>query len=219
MSMICRVLGLTPAQMDVLRATPSLVSRLVRVAEDDHHTRRFDFDELLKHMSPERRKQFEANRAMLEAVAKKAEVQMAEARERIAPLGPFEPSLSLEKSWHMLHYLFTGHVGTSSAPGDLLMTGEEMGDDVGYGPARLHGPAETRDFSRFLETQDLARLQARVNLQEMNRLRIYAIPFGPGSDAEYGNELRNEVGLYFPRLRDYAREMSDKGNGLLTWVS
>jgi Domain of unknown function (DUF1877) len=119
----------------------------------------------------------------------------------------------------MLHYLFTGHVGTSSAPGDLLLTGEDLGDDVGYGPARLHGPTETRDFSRFLEMQDLARLQARVNLREMDRQGVYAMPFGSGSDAENESELRNEVGRYFPLLRDYVRKMSEKGNGLLAWVS
>jgi hypothetical protein len=94
-----------------------------------------------------------------------------------------------------------------------------MGEDVGYGPARLHRPTDTRDFSHFLETQDLARLQARVNLQEMSRLRVYAMPMGSGSAAEHERELRDEVGFYFPRLRDYVGRMSDKGNGLLVWVS
>jgi hypothetical protein len=212
MSMICRVLALTPAQMDVLRATPSLVTNVALVAHNEQHKARLD--ELMERMSPEQRKRLETNRNAFES-----NPVIAEARERIAPHGPFEPALSLEKSWHMLHYLLTGHLGTLSAPGDLLLTGEEVGDDLGYGPARLHGPVETRNLSRFLETQDLAGLQARVNLREMDQLGVYAMPFGSGSDAEHENELRNEIGFYFPRLRDYVRKASDKGNALLVWVS
>jgi len=218
MSMICWVLGLTPAQISALRATPSLVSNLVLVIHDDESKARFD--EAIKGMSPEQRKQRETNRATFEGSPERRESQarLAEARERVAALGPFEPALDLVKSWHILHYLFTGHVGPASAPGDLLLTGEGLGEDVGYGPARLHGPTETRDFSRFLETQDLARLQARVNRREMDRLGVYAHPFGPTSDAEHESEVRDAVGYYFPLLRGYVRKMSDKGNGLLVWV-
>jgi hypothetical protein len=50
------------------------------------------------------------------------------------------------------------------------MTGQELGDDMGYGPARLHSPAETKDFSRFLDTQDLANLQARISRREFSPL-------------------------------------------------
>jgi hypothetical protein len=158
MSLICWVLGVTPAQIGALRAMPSLASNLVLVAQEDHFKARFD--EAVKRMSPEQRKQFETNRAKFEAdpAAKEAQARHTEARERIVGLGPFEQAVSLEKSWHILHYLFTGHVGPSSAPGDLLLTGEDLGDDVGYGPPRLHDETTTRDFSRFLEIQDLPRL-------------------------------------------------------------
>jgi hypothetical protein len=53
----------------------------------------------------------------------------------------------------------------------------------------------------------------------MSRLGIYSIPMGPGSDSESEKELRDEVGFYFPLLRDYVRKISDKGGGLLVWVS
>ena len=183
---------------------------------DDLH--RAYMEELTRRMSPEQRIRHEATQAELEAVLKELHAQVAEAREHIAALGFFERAISLEKSWHILHYLFTGHAGSASAPGDLLLTGEAVGDDGGYGPARLHGPTQTQEFSRFLKAQDLARLQARVDFEQMGRLGILYSPRGPGSDAEF-QMIRDEVGFYFPLLRDYVGAMSDKGNGLLVWVS
>ena len=70
---------------------------------------------------------------------------------------------------------------TSKGPGDALLTGEELGDDLGYGPARLHDEKETRDFARFLETLDVPRLRERVNYRDMLRLGIYSMPTGRGS--------------------------------------
>jgi Domain of unknown function (DUF1877) len=225
MGIVCRVLGVTPAQIGALRATPSLASGLVIAALGDHASYMARFDGALQRVPPEHRAEFEARRAELEAQSRAAieasplAKQIAEARERIAVLGSIEQALDLEKSWHILHYSYTGSMHPTGTPGDLLMTGEELGEDVGYGPPRLHGPAATRNFSRFLEAQDLKRLQARVDLKKMDATGVYGVPMGPGSPAEYEKELREVVGYYFGRLRAYVRGMADKGNGLLTWMS
>ncbi len=212
MSMIYWVLGLSPAQISALRATPALAGDLVMVTLNEGFTARFA--EALKRMSDDQRKQFEAA-----TKAARSAPGVSEAGERLAALRPFEEPLSLEKSWHMLHYLLTGSLGPTGGPGDLLLTGEELGTDVGYGPPRVHNPPAVQAFSQFLDAQELARLQARVDYGEMSRLGVYAMPGGSGSAAEYERMLRDNVAYYFPLLRDYARGMSDKGNGLLTWVS
>jgi hypothetical protein len=219
MSMICRVLGLSPAQIKAVRAAPSLASDLAKVTDHDQLQARLD--EAAKRLSPEQRRAIEAPyRAALETPgAKEAQARIAEARARLSGIGPFEQALSLEKSWHILHYLMTGHVDPSNAPGDALLTGEDLGEDVGYGPARLHDPPQVLEFSRFMEALDLPRLEERVNLREMMRVGVYAMPMGPGSDAEDENELRAEVDRYFPRLRDYVARMSAKQFGLLVWLS
>jgi Domain of unknown function (DUF1877) len=151
--------------------------------------------------------------------AKETQVRISEAQARLASIGPFEQALSLEKSWHILHYLFTGHIDASNAPGDALLTGEDLGEDVGYGPARLHDETKTREFGHFLATLDLAQLQARVNFQKMARLGVYSMPMGPRSDAQYESELRAEVAHHFPLLRGYVTDMSARKYGLLIWVS
>ena len=195
MSMICWVLGLSPAQIKALRATPSLASDVAMVAV---------LDEMTKTMPPEKRQAFQQ--------------RMSEARARLAPIGPLEQALSIEKSWHMLHYLFTGHVDASDAPGNALLTGQAVGENLGYGPARLQDESRTREFGQFLAKADVARLQARVNFQEMTRLKVYSMPGGPGSPAQHESELRAEVAQYFPLLRDYVGRMAAKKYGLLIWI-
>src|SRR5262245_47042832 len=137
MSMICSVLGVTPAQIHALRAKPVLVSKLALVARID--LLRSHLDELTQRMSAEQRAQFDASQAQFAGtpVAKEAEASVANARTALGPLGPLERALSLEKSWHMLHYLFTGHVGTWR-PAERLPNSKELGEDAAYGPDRLY---------------------------------------------------------------------------------
>jgi hypothetical protein len=209
MSIVCWVMGVTPAQIATLRATPLLVGSLIKVALDEHFKMRFE--ELIKRMSPAQIRKFEANQV--------PPLADAGARSQVASLGVLEPAITLEKSWYMLHYLFTGHVGLGNAPGDLLLTGEELGDDLGYGPVRLHTEMATRDFRHFLDRQQVELLQGRIDLKEMRRLGVYAMPLGSGSDEEYTMELRSDVALFFTLLRDYVRKEADKGNGLLLWFA
>jgi hypothetical protein len=197
MGMVCWVLELAPAQIDALRTTPSLTPDLVEVVQMQQTGGRID--EFLKAF-PERG------------------ALLAKARERISALRPLEPGLCLEKSWHILHYLLTGHIGPANAPGDLLLTGEGLGEDLGYGPVRLHAPPATRAFDVFLQSQDVSRLQARLNLGEMRLANVY-LPFGKEQDNVYEAELRNEIGTFFSLLRDYVRKASDRGDGLLVWIS
>jgi hypothetical protein len=220
MSMMCGMMGLSSIQMTAVRARPRLANDFVRVAQDDQVRSRLD--EATKRMPPERRAALEAQmRASLDAMPemRRRQAQIAEARTQLAELGPLERALDLQKSWHMLHYLFTGHVDGSDAPGGALMTGEPIGEDMGYGPARLQDEKTTRDFNGYLGTLDLPQLQARVDLSEMNRIGVYAMPMGPGSDAQYEAELRAEIARYFPLLRDYVSAMTEKRNGVLIWVS
>jgi Domain of unknown function (DUF1877) len=218
MSMICWMLGLSRTQITALRANPSLASDLAGLAQDEQFQARRAA--VMSQLPPEKREAAEARyRALMERMPKEAEARKAAARTRLEPIGPFEQALDLEKSWHILHYLFTGQVDDAQAPGDALLTGEELGDDVGYGPPRLHDENETRDFARFLSALDVARLQERLNYREMLGARVYSMPMGPRSDAEFEAELRAEVRVYFPRLREYVVRMAAKQDGLLIWLS
>src|SRR5438477_6108886 len=99
MSMICWVLGLTPAQIGALRSSPSLATDLASVIPDRYFENRRA--EWMSRMPPEKRAEAEAERqAQLAGMPgfKEAQRRNAEARARLDRIGPFERALDLEKS-------------------------------------------------------------------------------------------------------------------------
>jgi hypothetical protein len=110
-------------------------------------------------------------------------------------------SCGVVTSWRLLHFVSVGDVSTVGSLADLLLSGE----NVGCGSARLHGEAQTRELSRFLDAQGVEWLLCANGMPEW----------------EFNDEkdLREEVDRHFPRLRDYVRAMADKGNGLVVLVS
>ena len=197
--MIGSVLGMTPAQIKVLRATPSLVHDLALVVHD--HRWKALYEDVLQHAPAGRRDELEARQVRFgqSPAGRAAAAREAAAHLAIESLGALESALSLETSWRLLHFVLVGDVSTNGSLGDLLLNGESLGSS---GSARLHDEAQTRELSRFLEAQDVEWL-----------LRAHDMPQWQGSDHE--GDLREEVGRHFPRLCDYVRAMADKGNGLV----
>lgn len=128
----------------------------------------------------------------------------------VLPDGTEESGLSLEKSWHVLHYLLTGKPEEAPPPlGNAILGGREIGPDLGYGPARFLNPEEVRDVSLALSritAQDLAR---RFDLPAMIAAHIY-----PVRDE---NEL--EIAQpYFEQLARYYSEAAAAGHAMLLYV-
>lgn len=221
MGMRCSLLGLTRAQMTTLKDSPSLVANLTDVVQSDAFDR--EFAEEMNHLPPDKRELAEANkrksdqRPEMEAL----NAQTEEHRKRLHALMPFQPALDLDKSWHILHYLMTGHSGfeATNEPGDGLLGGDEIGPDLGYGPARLLDVTGTRRFADFLRTQNVAALDSRIRYAEMMRLQIYGMPGGAGDVTEFESQIRELVVNYFPLLNDYVLAMAAKGDGLLIWIT
>jgi hypothetical protein len=200
--MICSVLGLTPAQINALRAAPSLVSDLGLVVHD--HRWKALLSDVLEHAPADRRGELEERQARFEQspAGREAAEREAEAHSAIARLGTLESALSLVTSWRLLHFVSVGDVGAVGSLADLLLSGESV---AGCRSARLHGEAQTRELSRFLDAQGVEWL-----------LCANGMPEWEFSDVK---ELREEVDRHFPRLRDYVRAMADKGNGLVVLMS
>jgi hypothetical protein len=138
---------------------------------------------------------------------------------RVSPLGAIAQPLVLEKSWHILHYAFTGEAEPTGSPGSMLLEGDEVGEDIGYGPPRLLDPQSTKTFADFLAQQTVEELQARANYAAMKTASIYGLPMGGGDDARHEDAVRREIAAYFPPLRDYVVATAAKNNGLLLWLA
>ena len=124
--------------------------------------------------------------------------------------------LDLHKSWHVLHYLFTGDADAGRPPADALLGGRELGEDMGYGPSRLHEPEATADFARFLAPLTADTLRRRIDFGRMSSLGIYCCGDEDDGSAE---ELVDDVDHYFPLLQSFAAEAASDGNGMLVWLS
>ncbi len=124
--------------------------------------------------------------------------------------------LDLHKSRHVLHYLFNGEVDGGLPPANALLGGRELGEDMGYGPPRLHEPAATAAFARFLAPLTVAELQRRIDIRRMSELGIYCCE---DEDEGSAGELRDDVGHYFPLLQTFVAEAAKNGNGMLVWLS
>jgi hypothetical protein len=126
------------------------------------------------------------------------------------------PVVDLHKSWHMFHFLFTGRAEGGSPPGSLLMEGgEEVGEDLGYGPARLIGPADTAAFANFIGALSVDELKARLDGPPMAALSIY-----PGFEAaDAVEEYADDVEHYFPKLRDHLAAAAAAREAVLVWLS
>lgn len=148
------------------------------------------------------------------ALQRELERQIAAAS--AAPATDPERVLDLHKSWHVLHYLFTGKADGGIPPADALLGGRELGEDMGYGPVRLHEPAATAAFARFLAPLTVEELQGRIDLPRMSELEVYCCEHGDEGSAD---EIREDVAHVFPPLQRFVASAAANGNGLLLWLS
>jgi hypothetical protein len=136
-----------------------------------------------------------------------------------APAGPAParpPVVDLHKSWHMFHFLFTGRASGGTPPASLLMEGgEEIGEDLGYGPARLLDPAATAALAAFVAPLTVDELKRRLDGERMAALSIYPAFDATDAAEEYGEDVQH----YFPLLRDHFAAAAAAREATLVWLS
>jgi hypothetical protein len=83
--------------------------------------------------------------------------------------------LSIDKAWHGVHYLLCGKVEPGSdLASQAVMGGTEVGEDLGYGPARYFDGAKVAAIALELSRPNLeAEMTARWDPAQMATLGIY----------------------------------------------
>lgn len=212
MGMRGHVRQITSAEMDRLQRNPKTVKDLVhgKVRKNAADTK----------AAMERAQQIAMNaRASLDlsdpAEQEKVRAEILKVLEGAGVMlqdGPTENGLNLEKSWHVLHYLLTGKADEAEAPlGNALLGGNEIGDDLGYGPARFLTPEQVREVATALAKISKEDLHRRFNLEAMIAANIY--PCKPNGEDEL--ELAQH---YFEHLSNYYSDAAATGNAMLLWI-
>mgnify|MGYP003581422094 CR=1 FL=1 len=120
--------------------------------------------------------------------------------------------LDVDKSWHGIHFLLTGSAWEGDAPLKwVVLAPTEIGEDVGYGPARILKPPEVAEVSKALVPITVDQLRVRYDCEVMNKSEIY--PQGwAHDDADYilGN---------FEDLKKLYESAARRSMGIIQWLN
>lgn len=126
-----------------------------------------------------------------------------------------DPELDLDRSWHGLHYLLTGtawEIGDGA--GAAILGGNEIGEDGGYGPARLLGAETVRMVATALDALDVETLRARFDPDAMVAADIYPNAWASGTD-----EFDSYLAWNFAELRRFYRTAAANGQAVLLAIT
>jgi len=96
-----------------------------------------------------------------------------------------------------------------------VLGGEDLGEDLGYGPARFLTPEQVEDVAATLRTVDVDELASKYAPEEMELAEIY-----PGviwvKDSENALEYVLEN---YERLVEFYSAAAERGDGMILWIA
>ncbi len=123
--------------------------------------------------------------------------------------------LSLEKSWHGLHFVLTETAWEGRPPLDFLASGGvPVGDeDVGYGPARILDPEGVTALDEALTEIEQSDFHRNFDPIALSDAAIY-----PQIWDEPVEDLKQEYGGYLQEMKAHVRRASKSGQALLVAI-
>jgi len=231
MSMQAGLRRITPALAERLAAEPALVRAVIAGRTGDEPLPATDLDAFLSLLPSHMRLMLdEMAPDMLAAYMAEAERMLADmppalheqiaaarrtdARKGEASLDPGDlgSELSLEKAWHGVHRLLCGTPDEAPPPlGDAVLGGDAVGEDLGYGPARVLDPARVAAVAAALRAISVDEIAGRFDAVRLDADGVY-----PAGWAEQGRRewLRDE----YSRLRTFYLEAATEGSWVLLWL-
>lgn len=123
--------------------------------------------------------------------------------------------IDVDKAWHGIHYMLTGVADGGAEPLSLaVLGGEEIGDDIGYGPARFLVPEQVAAVASALTELGDEAFRERFAPQAMARAKIYPdiIWVRDGDDAlDYVMENYQQMVTFYV-------DAAARGDGAFLWL-
>jgi hypothetical protein len=133
--------------------------------------------------------------------------------ERLEALGAQSPGVSLEKSWHGLHYVLTGDAIEGDPPLNfLLQGGRPLGSDEDEedGADRLLDPAAVAELNAALAGFSDDEFVRRFDPEAMENAELY-----PGIWDEPVEDLLEEYLGYFHQMKEYIASAAGQKHAIL----
>jgi Domain of unknown function (DUF1877) len=165
---------------------------------------------------PTREQQLELQQQMMGLLKQAQGMHKAALGKNIAPAptpGENAPAeLDLHKSWHCLHFLFTGKAeGSDGSPlGDAILGGTEIGGeaaDTGYGPPRALSPTQVKNVAAALDAFPIEQKAQAFDAAAADQAGVYV-----------AQHEKQELQQYFAQLRSFYADAASKGNAILLWI-
>ena len=118
--------------------------------------------------------------------------------------------LELEKVWHLLHFGMTGNTWGGDWPLNFLLTGKEIGEDMGYGPSRLHASAKVAEISNAMSEISFGQSLDAIGAEALFAAEIY-----PVSKQEPYESWRDFGQQAFEDVKAFLRQAADSHHSLL----
>lgn len=129
--------------------------------------------------------------------------------------GDSEPEhyAEVDKAWHGIHYLLAGDADFVDTPaGWAVMGGREIGEDMGYGPARWLDPEQVRRVAAALP--DVEAFSARYAPEALARNGVYPDVIW----LRDGDEAREYLVENYAPLLAFYRDAAARGDGVFLWL-
>jgi hypothetical protein len=128
--------------------------------------------------------------------------------------------LDLDKSWHGLHFLFTGTAWEGQEPGCFLVRGgEEIGDEDSESQPRVLDANQVRQFSAFLSSLSAVEFEHRFDPERMTALEIYPERIWKRDPAAHGESTFEYLRQAFDDLRPFVGAAAEQGDAIIVSLS
>lgn len=124
--------------------------------------------------------------------------------------------LNIDKLWHGLHWLLCQDaVGGPEPLSSTVFGGIEVGEDLGYGPARIVDPGGTAEVAAALADLDDQEIRRRFDPKTMAAAQLYPLQERWTNEPEIISELLDA----FDKVRALFAAASRRGDAVLIWLS
>lgn len=134
----------------------------------------------------------------------------------IRAFGPFA-DLDVDKAWHAIHFLLTGSAWEGESPLNFIAAGgAEIGDDVGYGPARCLDSKEVASLAAALKDLPTNVLLKRFDPEALSAADIYPDIWDRPPEED---DTQGYVAEYYEMLRAFILDAASERQALLVSIT
>jgi hypothetical protein len=125
-------------------------------------------------------------------------------------------STDVDKAFHCIHFILTGKSEGGDEPLSLVIFGgEEVGEDIGYGPVKILLPEQVKAISKSLNEFGVNEFKVRYQPELLEKEQIYPEGLWMPDDQ---NIIEYVLGN-FEKLVSFYNEAAKRGDGALLYLA